>query len=61
MPMENRDDVILVSSRLAGKIRNIDCHVVTGHIQYVHTEHFAYELLENTLIVHSFLRQAHLD
>ena len=37
-PMENPADVILVSSRIAGKVRSIDCHVVTGHI-YV-SEHY---------------------
>ena len=31
-PMENLTDVILVPSRFVGKVRNIDCHVVTGHM-----------------------------
>ena len=35
-PMENSADVILVPSRLAGKVESIDCHVVTGHT-YVST------------------------
>ena len=37
-PMENSADVILVPSRLAGKVGSIDYHVVTGHM-YVSTSY----------------------
>ena len=34
-PMKNPADVILVPSRLTGKVESIDCHVVTRMYTYV--------------------------
>jgi len=58
--------MILVPSRLAGKVRSIDYHMVIGHMYVLKTYHGVFhahtihELLENTL-VYSFFRQERSD
>jgi len=55
--MENSADVILVPSRLAGKVESIDCHVVTGHT-YVSTTYILMHTHIHNTNISNFSRKA---